>query len=89
MDNGILLDLIDTYLEINKKIKKKIEDKTLFNIILQCLKGIAYIHSLGLIHQDIKPAHFVMDSYGLIKLIDFKTTCLLAQKNINFFIDDG
>ena len=88
MDNGSLLDLIDTYLEINKKIKKKIEDKTLFNIILQCLRGVAYIHSLGLIHQDIKPAHFVMDSYGHVKLIDFKTACLLDEKNINFFIDD-
>ena len=88
MDNGSLFDLIDTYLEINKKIKKKIEDKTLFNIILQCLRGVAYIHSLGLIHLDIKPAHFVMDSYGHVKLIDFKTACLLDEKNINYFIDD-
>ena len=88
MDNGSLLDLINTYLELNKTIKKKIEDKTLFNIILQCLRGVAYIHSLGLIHLDIKPAHFLMDSYGHVKLIDFKIACLLDEKNINFFIDD-
>ena len=84
MDNGSLLDLLNSKCEANKNI----EIYKLYNIFLQCLKGLEYIHSLGLIHRDIKPVHFVLDSYGRVKLIDFKVACLLNKEQATKFTND-
>ena len=84
MDNGSLLDLLNSKCEANKNI----EIYKLYNIFLQCLKGLEYIHSLGLIHRDIKPVHFVLDGYGRVKLIDFKVACLLNKEQATKFTND-
>jgi len=31
-----------------------------------------YIHSEGMLHCDIRPANFLVDEYGILKLSDFK-----------------
>jgi serine/threonine protein kinase len=35
---------------------------------------IQYIHNEGMIHCDIRPANFLVDEYGILKLADFKFT---------------
>jgi serine/threonine protein kinase len=39
--------------------------------ILQAGEGLAYFHSQGWIHRDVKPDNFLMNSEGDVKLIDF------------------
>jgi serine/threonine protein kinase len=39
--------------------------------IRQAGEGLAYFHSHGWIHRDIKPDNFLMDDAGNVKLIDF------------------
>jgi serine/threonine protein kinase len=39
--------------------------------IRQAGEGLAYFHSQGWIHRDIKPDNFLMDDAGNVKLIDF------------------
>lgn len=46
-------------------------------IMLQALEALHYIHSLNLIHCDVKPENIVIKSYSRceIKLIDFGSSC--------------
>jgi len=38
--------------------------------LLQAAKGLAYAHSQGIIHRDVKPHNLMLDEHGLIKLTD-------------------
>jgi serine/threonine protein kinase len=38
----------------------------LMNILSQ------YLHSLGVIHCDLRPSNFLIDEYGIVKISDFK-----------------
>jgi len=51
-------------------------------ISYQVMIALDYIHSLGLIHCDIKPENIVIKSYSRcqVKLIDFGATCFVTDK---------
>lgn len=38
---------------------------------LQILNGVAFIHSMGLAHRDLKLDNVVVNEYGIMKIIDF------------------
>ncbi|MEA2082224.1 MAG: serine/threonine-protein kinase [Elusimicrobiota bacterium] len=40
-------------------------------IIMQMIDALEYIHSMGVIHQDLKPENIIMLSSGGIKILDF------------------
>ncbi|MBU0629644.1 MAG: serine/threonine protein kinase [Candidatus Margulisbacteria bacterium] len=40
------------------------------NYLRQITSGLGYLHSIGLIHNDIKPENIMMDENGALKLID-------------------
>ena len=50
MDSGDLFTFLDAY----KKLGEYISEEKLCIIFLQCLNSLQYIHSLGIIHRDIK-----------------------------------
>ncbi|CAF1324299.1 unnamed protein product [Rotaria sordida] len=40
-------------------------------MVYMMLSGLEYIHSSGIMHQDIKPGNIMIDSHGIIKIADF------------------
>ena len=50
-------------------------------IAKQCLEGLAYVHSLNLIHCDLKPENILIKSFSRceIKVIDFGSTCFTTD----------
>ena len=62
----------------------QVDDETLWSFVLQCLKGLMYLHDKNIMHRDIKPTNiFVRD--GVVKIGDLglalQTT--MGQGNLN------
>ncbi|MEO1618089.1 MAG: serine/threonine-protein kinase [Planctomycetota bacterium] len=39
-------------------------------VIKQAAEGLAYAHSMGIVHRDVKPANLILTPEGVIKLLD-------------------
>lgn len=51
--------------------KASLSDTEIKKIFLQMLEAVGYVHGQGLVHRDIKPTNFMIDSNGDVKLLDF------------------
>ena len=85
MDNGDLMQFLDA----NWKMYGKINEDKLWDILKQCLEGLVYLHSLGLIHRDIKPTNILMNSNGEIKFSDFNISVTTNIEKAKHFTEDN
>ena len=67
MDNGDISGFINAH----KKFKKPVREEEVWNILLQCMNALSYIHKKKVIHRDIKPANLFMTNDKTIKIGDF------------------
>jgi len=67
MSNGSM----EEYINAHKKMKRSIPEEDLWNFFLQCMWSLAYIHSKGIVHRDIKLDNLLLDNNMKIKLGDF------------------
>ena len=71
---------MESFIEAHKEIGMHIPEEELWNIFLQCMKGLSFVHKMGVIHRDIKPANLLMDNNMTIKLGDFGVSALKINK---------
>lgn len=71
-------NMIDLYLEycsggsIAKILEnKKLDEEEIRDYTEQILNGLNYLHSINIVHRDIKGANILLDDEGIIKLTDF------------------
>ena len=57
-----------SYIEAHKLIKTHFEEDELWSIFLQCIQGLEYIHSNGVIHRNIRSENILIDNNKIIKL---------------------
>ena len=70
--------------ELFDKIKDRngyFSERDAATIIKAVLQAIAYCHSIGLVHRDLKPEHILLEGNDLdhIKIIDFGSSNLINQ----------
>lgn len=55
-------------------------------ITRQVLVALDFVHSLGLVHSDVKPENILLGSYSraLVKLIDFGSSCYLTDRQSSY-----
>jgi serine/threonine-protein kinase len=58
---------IDEYL----KKKKFFSSQDTLDILFQVANGMAAAHNQGVIHRDLKPSNILMNTDGLVKVVDF------------------
>lgn len=56
---------------IKGQSKVKLDYKTKIRIITEIARGLAYAHSKGIIHSDLKPANIFLTETGTVKILDF------------------
>ncbi|XP_014601221.1 PREDICTED: eukaryotic translation initiation factor 2-alpha kinase 1-like [Polistes canadensis] len=54
---------------------------TITTIFTQILQGVNHIHSIGMVHHDIKPSNIFITAHFQIQLGDFGLACPLQRKN--------
>lgn len=58
----------------------RIEDESIIQLYtMQMLEGLAYLHSKGIVHRDIKPDNILLDHRGVIKYVDFGASKILVK----------
>jgi len=58
--------------DLSSIVKKKgpLSVDQAIDCIAQAAKGLEFAHSQGVIHRDIKPANLLMDTHGVVKILD-------------------
>ena len=68
VDNGSLKNIKEAY----NSIEKPIEVNTLWNIFMQCLAGLDYLHNNNIIHKNISLNNILMNENKVIKIDDIQ-----------------
>lgn len=79
----IVMEFVDG-MDLKEYIKENhpIPYNKVIDIMSQILSGIAYAHSNGVIHRDIKPHNILIDKEGNVKITDFGIAVALSQNSI-------
>lgn len=60
----------------------RIEDESVIQIYtVQLLDGLMYLHTMNVVHRDIKPDNILLDHMGVIKFVDFGAAKVLAKNH--------
>mmetsp|Transcript_54067 Transcript_54067/g.114828 ORF Transcript_54067/g.114828 Transcript_54067/m.114828 type:complete len:589 (-) Transcript_54067:41-1807(-) len=64
--------------------RRELHDRLAAEVLRQILEGVAYCHSCGIVHRDVKPANILVDpETRTLRLIDFGSACCMSSWSTN------
>jgi serine/threonine protein kinase len=60
---------------LHKLDRKSLPLDKIISISLDIAHGMAYIHSQGVVHRDVKPQNIIFNEEGCAKIVDFGIAC--------------
>ncbi|KAK3165427.1 hypothetical protein QOZ80_1AG0033040 [Eleusine coracana subsp. coracana] len=60
---------------LHKLDHKSLPLDKIISISLDIAHGMAYVHSQGVVHRDVKPENIIFDEEGCAKIVDFGIAC--------------
>lgn len=63
---------------LNEQPDNKLSATLARNLFNQLICGLGYLHSVGVVHRDIKPQNLLIKTCGTLKIIDFGVSQMLS-----------
>lgn len=74
---------IQSFIKAHQVLKKQIKEEEIWNILLQCLSALEYLHKENLAHLAIKYTNIYLNNEQNVKVGLFRETPILADKDYN------
>lgn len=66
----LVMDYVDGP-TLSQVLEKPLPQKEVLRLFRQMCQGVAYAHSHGVIHRDLKPDNMILTPAGVLKILDF------------------
>jgi serine/threonine protein kinase len=67
--------------------KQKFGPKKFLELAIDMCNSLIHLHSMNMIHLDVKPSNFLLTKEKKTKLIDFGLTVMVSKKNPSFTVN--
>jgi len=81
METFLIYEICQGGVILNRKLNKPYPRKKLKDAIADSTKGLTYLHSIGILHRDIKVENLLLTASGVVKICDLGMAKILTKKS--------